>query len=191
MRPMRYFSLKRPQKGYSLPELLVVLAIIAIGSSMAVIAYSQSLKNGALRQEAEKIKSLIINARTQAIAEAAPAEIVFEIENGQIWINMLDSGATTITAPKTIAPVMINQDVVIEEVRVNSFSDIDDNTCAHEDPDDICDCRCAVFEPDGTNPLLVVNLRRRDADPDVDENYFSIRIWPSSSSAEVFPNERL
>lgn len=166
----------RRSRGFSLAELLVVLVIISLASTMAIVAYSNSRKGASVRSGADKVRAVIVNARTQAIADGRPTQVVFDLTNQQMWIDALDE-AGEIRAPKIVAPEMLGFGVVMETVRINT------NTFSQG-------LARAVFTPEGTNPMITVNLRREFDDATVNENYFTVQMYPSSPEPRVWANAR-
>ena len=164
------------RRGFSLPELLVVLIIIGFATTVALLAYGNYRKAANVRSAAEKIKSTIIQARTRAIASNQPSSVVFDMTNEVVWIDDLTS-ALAIRTPKVIPPEGLGDDVIIEEVQIGSSSFSTGQ-------------QRAVFRPDGTNPLVTVHLRRGFDDATQDGNYYSVQIYPTSAEPKVWPNVR-
>ncbi len=124
----------------------------------------------------EKVRSGLVQARSRSIAAGLPSSFVVDIDNNTFWIDDLNSDYT-VKSPKIIPLEYLPQDAVIEEVTINSttFSD---------------GIRGILFQSDGTNPFLTIVLRRTNADITQDKNYYSIQMYPSSSTPKVWPNER-
>lgn len=156
--------------------MLVVLVIIGFATTVSVLAYKNYRKTATIRGAAERIKSMIVEARTRAIADNQPSSVTFDLDRQSVWIDDLTTSGG-IRTPKAIAPEYIGPEIVIESVRLNSTAF----------PSGI---RRATFNPDGTNAFLTINLRREYDDASVDENYFSIQIYPNSAEPRVWPNER-
>lgn len=168
----------RGRRGFSLAELLVVIVIVGFASSMAILSYSQFRQAQNVRSEADKIKALLVNARTRAIAEGDPVQVVFDLTNQAMWVDDLEEGTRAVIRPKVIAPEAVNEQVVLEAVQVGG------------DPEVTDDLAYAIFDATGTNPFITIILRRADDDPSIDENYTSIQLYPSSAEPKIWPNER-
>lgn len=168
-------SQRQSTRGFSIAELLVVVVIVAFASSVALLGYSNYRKDAEVRTSAEKVKALMAEARMRAIADDLPSAVVFDLTNQAVWIDDLNSDQT-VRRPKVVAPEGLGN-VVIEELKINTF------TYSNE-------VRRVVFEPDGANPLVVVTLRRDVDDANVDENYYSVQMYPASPVPRVWPNVR-
>jgi prepilin-type N-terminal cleavage/methylation domain-containing protein len=171
-----FIGCRKRGRGFSLAEVLVVVVIISFASAMAILAYSNSRKSASVEGAAERIRSMMVNARFQAIADSYPSQIVFDLTNQQVWIDALD-GSGQIRVPKIVAPEILGSDVVLETVKINS------TTYSQG-------LAMAVFTAEGTNPLVTVNLRREFDDASISENYYSVQMYPSSSEPKVWPNVR-
>jgi prepilin-type N-terminal cleavage/methylation domain-containing protein len=166
----------RRLRAFTLAELLVVLVIISFASTVALLAYSNYRKAATARGAAEKVKRVLVEARSRAIADGRPSQVVFDLTAQVMWIDDLETNGQ-IRAPKVTPPEPFGPGVVVETVQIQSttFSD---------------GLIQAVFRPDGTNPLTKVILRREAADPSVDENYYTVQIYPTSAEPRVWPNAR-
>ncbi len=166
----------RQRAGFSIMEILVVLIIISISSTVAVVSYASFRKDEAIRGAAEKIRSIIVQTRTRAIAGGHPAEVVFNFDVQQVWVNDL-TPAGLHQARKVIPPELLHYDVIMEEVQVGSTTTTSGQVTAR-------------FNADGSSEFLTVNIRRADSDDSLDESYYSIQIYPTSSDPKVWPHER-
>lgn len=159
-----------------MPELLVVIVIILFASSVSIVAYSNFRKGATVRTSAEKVSAAMVNARTRAIASNLPSSVLFDLENNTFWIDDLDA-TLAVRTPKVIAPETLHADVEIESVRINS-------------QEFTSGMRRVVFQPDGTNPFVTINIRRIFDDQNDDAGYFSIQIYPTAAEPKIWPNER-
>ena len=159
-----------------MPEMLVVLVIITFATSIALLAYGNYRKTSTVRSAAEKIKRVMIEARSRAIADGRPSQVVFDLTEQTIWVDDLD-GTGQLRAPKVVEPEFLGRDIILETVQVQ-------NTTVSTG------LARATFFPDGTNPLTKVILRRSDSDANVDDSYFTVQIYPSSAEPRVWPNAR-
>ncbi|MBI1292128.1 prepilin-type N-terminal cleavage/methylation domain-containing protein [bacterium] len=168
--------LPRRRRGFSLPELLVVLVIVIFASTIALLAYSNYRKGASVRSSAERVKALLVEARTRAIAKNAPASATFDLTNQVMWVDELNSDET-IRSPKVVTPEYFPLETVLEELRVNS------STYS-------TDIRKVVFQPDGRCPLITVILRREQGDTADPASYYSVQMYPTSAEPKVWPNVR-
>lgn len=155
---------------------MVVLIIILVATSMALLAYGNYRRGATVRSDAEKIKAILVAARTRAIADGRPSSVLFDLDNQQIWVDDLEAGGE-IRRPKAVAPESLNPDVILETVRMGAVTESTGQVRA-------------VFTPEGNNPFVTVLLRRRQADSSLDTSYYSVQIYPSSSEPRVWPHER-
>lgn len=171
-------ALFRPlrRRGFSIPELLVVLVIICLLTTTAVLAYGSFRKGSFTKSGAEKVKAAITQARTRAIASGRPSSVLFDLDNNLIWIDDVDL-AGNVRVPKVIPPEDLADDVIMTELRIGSSTFVSGR-------------ERAIFRPDGTNPFVTVHLRRSFDDSTVDKSYYSVQIYPTSGEAKVWPYVR-
>ncbi|CAN5371301.1 hypothetical protein BH09SUM1_BH09SUM1_01980 [soil metagenome] len=164
------------RRGFTLPEVIVVVAIVAIMSTISVVSYAGYRKDAPVKSAAERVKSLMTEARTRAIADDLPSSVAFDLTNNAIWIDDLDvSGG--IRKAKATTPEYLGPDVVIEELKVNSTVYTDD-------------IRHVIFTPNGSNPKTTVTLRRPFDNSTVDTNFYSVQMYPASPEPKVWAHER-
>jgi Tfp pilus assembly protein FimT len=172
----RQAPISRREKAFSLPELLVVIVIVMIASTVSLVAYANYRREASVRSSAESVKSLLVEARTRAIADNLPVAVAFDLTNQVMWVDELESDLS-IRRPKVVAPEYFPVDTVLEEVRINSAAFT-------------TDIRRVVFRPDGSNPLVTIILRRERAETGGDTNYYTVQMYPASPEPRVLPNER-
>ncbi|MCK4437054.1 GspH/FimT family pseudopilin [bacterium] len=89
--------------GFTLLELLVVLAIMAMLTGMSVPAISGYIKGARLKGGAREIASALRLARTMAITKRDIYSVDFDIANRQFWIEWSGNVVgETYTLPDTI-----------------------------------------------------------------------------------------
>ncbi|MCC5875224.1 MAG: prepilin-type N-terminal cleavage/methylation domain-containing protein [Candidatus Sumerlaeia bacterium] len=166
----------RPRRGFTIAEILVVLVIIAFASTVSLLAYSNYRKGATVRSAAEMVKRTMVDARYRAIAEGQTARLVFDLTHQAFWIDIVDGGGQVVT-PMALPPTTFGLDVVMESVQIQGIVATTDQIAAD-------------FKADGTNPLTKVHLRREADDPNLDESYFTVQIYPSSAEPHIWPNTR-
>ena len=70
--------------GFTLVELIVVIAIVGIIASMAVPSYQDTLERNRLKEAVESLKSDLMFARTEAIKRSSNINVSIDI-NGSSW----------------------------------------------------------------------------------------------------------
>jgi len=84
------------QSGFTLVELLIVIAIIAILTAIAVPSFSDMIERNKLKQAAEGVKSDLQWTRSESIKQSCNIPIVFTPATWQYVISPCTSGAKTI-----------------------------------------------------------------------------------------------
>ncbi len=163
------------RRGFSLPEMLIVLMIISIFSGLAIVSYSGFRNYLRVRSAAQEVVSLLSAARAMAINQNGYFRVGFNIDNGTFWVDEVDSFGT-LSQPKIIHPLAINDQIKLISVRV-------------EDNFFLQGIGYTLFRPDATAQYCVIYLLRVSA-PDTDENYYTIRVFPGTGKAKVYPNQR-
>ncbi|OGQ58476.1 MAG: hypothetical protein A3J24_00555 [Deltaproteobacteria bacterium RIFCSPLOWO2_02_FULL_53_8] len=64
-------------QGFTLAELMITLALLAIVATIAVPNFTQFIRNTQLQAKAEELKSFLLLARSQAIDNRAQIKLVF------------------------------------------------------------------------------------------------------------------
>jgi prepilin-type N-terminal cleavage/methylation domain-containing protein len=184
--------------GFTLIELIVVFAITAVLSLIAVGTYANFRKNRQIRSAAESINSVFVAARSYAIATGQWHRVVFQMENPStsaeqysFWVDQIDPFTSLDPAPSVpepaVKPKITTPDFLPERVRI---SDIEINTTSttYQYPAD--PFVIGRFFPDGSSDMITVHLLQKDSDPNVDSNYFTIKVYPPTGQAKIFPDEK-
>jgi len=80
-------------KGFTLLEVLIVVAIFAIGSAIAIPNLMQMGRKDALKTDARQIKDSLARARMEAIRRNAPVIVEFRQPTND-YVAFIDSGAS-------------------------------------------------------------------------------------------------
>ena len=81
--------------GFTLIELMVVVAILAIFASIAMPAFNTLIENNRLKSAADEFQALLVAARTDAVTKRASIDVSLD---GTTW----SSGERTVTVPDSI-----------------------------------------------------------------------------------------
>lgn len=164
-------------RAFSMVEILVVLIILSIMTTVALFSYSTFKDSQSLQMSADKARRILMQGRNRAINLNLPQEVVVDLDRESMWVNQLNSTRTQ-TSPKVVPEERMADFVRIEELRINSTTFTSGE-------------HVIAFEPAGGNPLVVLSLKREADDPARDENYFSVRLFPTSGEAQILENQRL
>lgn len=154
----------------------MVVVIVLFASTVALLGYANYRNTSEVRSTAEKVKAALVNARSRALQNNLPSAVVFDLDNHQFWVDNLDM-AGDVRQPKVVPPEFLPPNVLIDSVRLASVEFLTGQ-------------RRVVFQPDGTNPFLTINLRRFDDTGVNDEGFYAIQMYPTSPEPRIYPNER-
>ncbi|MBI5155612.1 prepilin-type N-terminal cleavage/methylation domain-containing protein [Candidatus Poribacteria bacterium] len=164
-------------RGFSMAEILVVLFILALGSTIALYSYANYRKSLTVQTSARKFQAVLSQARGRAINFNLPNQVTVDLDSESFWVDELNSTRTDYKA-KVIPEEKVSEFVIIEQLQIGSSTFTSG-------------IHAIVFEPDGTSPFVVVHMRREFDDPSQDENYYSVRMYPSSGEPQVLPKQRI
>ena len=82
------------RQGFSLTELLVVLAIAGVVAGLAIVSFIGASKNLRLSSAANALNQSLINARQQAITSRSARRVAINLTNGTYWIERKNVEAT-------------------------------------------------------------------------------------------------
>lgn len=107
-------------KGYTLVELCIVLALLAIMSTLAIPAWKNYSSNINLKTAAREVMSDLLNARQQAIEENINTRLTFNVANNNYTLSRTDTGITYWTKPLT----SYGNGISIQSVNFNNGSTV-------------------------------------------------------------------
>lgn len=163
--------------GYSLIEVLVVVAIISISSTVALYQYTAYRNSIGVNTSATIIQRMMILAKNRAIASGINHELLIDLDAEVLWVDEVTGGARGRRKPRVIPNEAMVEDALIDEVKINGTSFTSG-------------VQKVVFSPDGSNPLVTVLIRKATDDALLDSNYTSIRLYPSSSEPRIYEDQR-
>ncbi|GAB4321695.1 MAG: hypothetical protein Kow0059_16480 [Candidatus Sumerlaeia bacterium] len=173
---MRRLNSQR-RAGLVFVEILVVLVIVVVFSSFVILTYSTYRENLEITSAAQTIRKVLSTARTKAINLNKYYIVTIDIDRSKVWIDESNE-ARAVVRPKVETPVVLPDYIRIREVRINSTTY---TSGAVE----------ILFKPDGQGEYAVINLLRQGDNPAIDSNYYSIRLFPSTGTAQIIPNRKL
>lgn len=156
---------------------MVVVAILAVGSTIALYSYSSYRRTLSVNSTGRKAQAMMVTAKNLAINSGRPVQMVVNLDKETFWIDGLDRNGN-LDKPKIYPEEQAAEFVLIERLRVGP--DVFDSGI-----------HSILFEPDGRNRFVVVTFRREFDDATVAENYTSIRLFPSSREPQFLERTRL
>lgn len=163
------------KKGFTVSELLVVLMIISVFSGFVIISYNGFRNYLRLKSTSQEIVSLLSAARSMAINQNGYFRAGFLIDSGTMWVDEVDSFGN-LSQPKVIHTKQIPELVKIVSITVDSTTYTEG-------------VAYITFRPDGSAQYSTIYLRRLHT-PDIDENYYTIKVFPGTGKTRVYPNQR-
>jgi len=108
-------------KGYTLVELCIVLALLAIMSTLAIPAWKNYSSNINLKTAAREVMSDLLNARQRAIEENINTyRLTFNVAGNNYTLSRTDTGITYWTKPLT----SYGNGISIQSVNFNNGSTV-------------------------------------------------------------------
>ncbi len=163
------------RQGFTFPEILIVLIIISIFSGVVIISYGGFRNYLRLRNASQEIVSIMSAARAMAINQNGYFRVGFVIQEGMIWVDETDSFGN-ISQPQVVHVSQILDLVDIVSVRV-------------ENTEYTSGKAYILFRPNGTAQYSTIYLRRTHS-PDEPSYYYTIKVYPGTGRAKIFPNEK-
>jgi prepilin-type N-terminal cleavage/methylation domain-containing protein len=106
-------------KGYTLVEVCIVIALLAIISTLAIPAWQNYSSNINLKTAAREVMSDLLNARQRAIEEnLSTYRLTFNVTGNNYTLSRTDNGITYWTKPFT----SYGNDISIKSVNFNNGS---------------------------------------------------------------------
>jgi prepilin-type N-terminal cleavage/methylation domain-containing protein len=182
-------QLKLRRSGFTLIEIMIVVAIMAIVMTMSVPIVYRALKKESLNQAVRDIEEVCANARARAIMSGTTTEVVFHPKDGRLELSggggaPANSGATDMVQVGNTAPTAsgtsanIPDGIIIEMLDINLFEYKDS------------DFARARFHPNGTCDELTIILHSVRAEGHDNERWrkISYEVTTGLASVETDPN---
>ncbi|NLY58914.1 MAG: prepilin-type N-terminal cleavage/methylation domain-containing protein, partial [Gammaproteobacteria bacterium] len=78
-------------KGFTLVELMVVIALLTIIATVAIPSLSTLMRDNRTEAQAEELNALLQYARSEAVTRKTPTEVTVDTSNGEVEVK---SGGT-------------------------------------------------------------------------------------------------
>ncbi len=111
------------QKGFTLVELMVAIAIFAILATMAVPSFSSFMDKYRVKRAADTLSAFLINAKSEAIKRNATVRVVFR-PAGAPWCAGMITVSTTVSTCDCTVPNSCQIDGADRLVRGGDYKDI-------------------------------------------------------------------
>lgn len=170
----RFLHLK--SSGFTALEIVVVLIILGIFSTFAILSYSSYRRQACIKNGTRTVEAALSTARALAINQNANFEVCVDVENNQFWINKLDRQGD-IAKPKFLGVNWLPEGVLFSEIRKNNFSYYSGLVTI-------------LFRSNGTSEYTSIYLIGENMDGSLNQNYYTIRVYPSTGLTRVYKNER-
>ncbi len=162
--------------GFSLTEVIVVLAIIMIASSIALSSYASYARYSAIESTARDLRRALLFARSASITRRIDTILHFDVSRQAYWTDEEDPSAGT-RRNKIVEARQPAAGIRIVSVQVDSTTQTAGTLSAR-------------FNPNGENPLVKV-LLKRDMDPaGRDDSYYTVLLHPASDDVRILERER-
>ena len=157
-------------------ELIAVIVIIAILSSLSVIGFRRSRQTSLIDSESRKIRNAFSTARSWAIGQSGYFQVVISLDDSSYWIDQINA-AGTVTRAKVITPEAIHDLVEITDLSIGSVSYTSG-------------VQYVRFYPNGRSNEVTVHLILAAADHSDAAQYYTIRLYGPTARANIFKNQR-
>ncbi len=158
------------QRAFSITELMVVLTLISILSTLGILSYANMHQNNQTRAAGQRVASTLSTARQYAIAGNTPYQVYFNVSDATFWIDELDS-ALAVKRRQVEPPGMLPEFTRFQSISVNNVVSQDNSAIR--------------FWPDGHADTATIELwRTRDEASDA-RNRAQIRVFGPTGTTQV------
>lgn len=151
------------RRAFTVAELVVVMSIIVILSTVAVVGYGSLRTADELDASARRVQSTLHRARTLAINSGQPHEFAIDLDQHAFWVDNVDA---TTPRPKVDGLAFLTEHARFARVRIGGHPPVESGEVR------------IPFAPDGRSPFAVIQVLRAGADDADPANYHTIRLFP-------------
>lgn len=105
-------------RGFTLIELMIVLALLAIVSFIAVPNFMDFIERNRIQTQAQELQAFLLYARGEAVSRSASITVAPDEDDDELWVAKQGSGE--VIRELTQNPALIQIDANVDEVRFRS-----------------------------------------------------------------------
>ncbi len=166
----------KKRRAFSAIEIVVVLLILSAFSTFAIVSYAGYRKQARIRNASRRLETLLTTARALAINHNTPYQVQIDMDNHQFWVDRLDRFGR-IEKPKAVPVDWLPDFVRVHDVVKSGLSYASGTVSI-------------LFRPNSTSEYTSIYIISELEDEAAQENYITIRIYPSTGLVKTFRNER-
>lgn len=130
LRQLMGMKMKMNEKGFSLMELIVVMAILAVGLSIAVPGLMAMGRSNAIKADARSLKNLLAKTRMDAVRRNQSLTVAINTEADSCIVSVtggatvsttIFNGVQCATSPASLAMVWDNKGITSNFSRIDLF----------------------------------------------------------------------
>lgn len=148
--------------GFTLVELLLVLALVVVLAGIAAPSLSGSLARGRLDSAAEEVRTAWVDARLEAMRSGEPVAFQCELGTGRYTLSSLANAAAALAGSAEVADQMEVADDENEDLGAITFTQLTLGDPALDPMIDPAIAAVVVFRPDGAADDAIAVLTAED-----------------------------
>jgi len=193
----------RSQRGFTLIEVTVVILIMLVLTSLAIGIYGPFRSKQASDGAMEKVTMALHKARNNAVSTGYSFRVTIARQDNVFWVDRtgntraeqyaFDLRDQTEIDPITGETIQVGRPKVVRPEALPDFVEFSRiNDDIPQDTLSGVDYYFFVFEPGGNSiDDGGIEFFTRGTDPNIDENYYSIRVYGPSGTIKKQPQQRL